>query len=337
MKKAIKIILILLAVIVLLIVLAVAGLIFLFKNQNANYWKNATPGGEIEKQYTAPGSYEVSSAEFEAAESIWEKYIVWYPSELESGNAKYPLVIFANGTGTKASQYQEVFKHLAAWGFIVAGNEDENCRTGASSAATLDFMLALNADPDSAFYGKIDTENIGITGHSQGGVGAFNAVTEQENGGLYKAVYAISATSRYHADELNKNGFGQNSDATGGGGWNINAAKINIPVMMVAGTGMFDAGSMPEYSETLPEGEAQGICPLWWLNECYDTLPDSVDKIIARQAKKDHGDTLHSADGYMTAWFMYYLKGDAAAGEAFFGENAEILRNENWQDVTKSR
>ena len=42
----------------------------------------------------------------------------------------------------------------------------------------------------------------------------------------------------------------------------------------------------------------------------------------------------HSADGYMTAWFMYWLQGDEEAGKAFFGENAEIKTNENWQDVT---
>ena len=36
----------------------------------------------------------------------------------------------------------------------------------------------------------------------------------------------------------------------------------------------------------------------------------------------------------MTAWFMYWLQGDEAAGEAFFGADAEIGVNENWQDVT---
>ena len=33
------------------------------------------------------------------------------------------------------------------------------------------------------------------------------------------------------------------------------------------------------------------------------------------------------ADGYMTALFMYWLKGDTAA------ENAEILANANWEDI----
>ena len=31
---------------------------------------------------------------------------------------------------------------------------------------------------------------------------------------------------------------------------------------------------------------------------------------------------------------MYWLQGDEAAGEAFFGANAETGVNENWQDVT---
>ncbi len=330
--KAIKMIVIIIGIVVAIIIVAVVGLILLSGYKNENYWKFSEPRGEIETKYTAFGSYEVSYAEFNADGKAWGKYEIWYPSEMKDGTT-YPLVVMANGTGTKASQYKEVFRHLASWGFIVAGNEDENCRTGESSSATLDFVLGLNKDDDSIFYGKVDTEHIGIAGHSQGGVGAVNAVTEQENGEKYKAIYSISATSRYHADELNKNGLDWSSEGTVGTGWNVDAAKINIPLMMIAGTGDFDAGSMTEYAETLPEGKAQGICPLWWLNECYDTIPDGVDKVIARQTGKDHGDMLRSADGYMTAWFMYYLKGDSEAGKAFWGEDAEILSNENWQDV----
>lgn len=31
-----------------------------------------------------------------------------------------------NGTLINVSRYKAVFKHLASWGFIVAGNEDSN-------------------------------------------------------------------------------------------------------------------------------------------------------------------------------------------------------------------
>ncbi|MBQ6812477.1 MAG: alpha/beta hydrolase [Agathobacter sp.] len=306
------------------IIIAGAILLLLFAGyKNENYWKYTDAKGEIEKEYAALGSYEVEYAEFDAESDVWQKYEVFYPSNIETSDEKYPMVIMANGTGIKASQYEAVLKHLASWGFIVVGNEDENSRTGASSAATLDFMLAQNEDENSVFYGHIDTDNIGIAGHSQGGVGAINAVTNQENGRYYKTIFSISATSRFHANELNKSGDG----------WNIEPSKINIPCAMIAGTGLFDAGNIYQYQEVLAEGEAQGICPLWWLEECYHAIPNNNTKVIARQKSKDHGDMLRSADGYMTAWFMYWLQGDEEAGKAFFGENAEIKTNENWKEV----
>ena len=88
---------------------------------------------------------------------MWEKYEIWYPSNLEQSDQAYPVVVIANGTGMKASKQSAIYEHLASWGFIVAGNEDEHSRTGASSAATLDFILSLNEDPQSIFYDRIDT------------------------------------------------------------------------------------------------------------------------------------------------------------------------------------
>ena len=294
--------------------------------KNENYWKFADPKGAIEEKYTALGEYEVSSEQFDA-DDVCKKFSVWYPSELENGNKAYPLVLMVNGTGAKASASSSGFRHLASWGFIVVGNEDENTRTGESTATTLDFMLAQNADPQSIFYGRIDTENIGIAGHSQGGVGAINAVTQQENGTMYKAICTQSTTSSAVAYALNL------LDGELGGGWNCDTSTLPIPAFMVAGTGSADAGNVNENRLELAEGETQGICPLWWQQECFDAMDDSTPKVIARLTGKDHGDIPHSADGYMTAWFMYWLQGDEEAGQAFFGENAEIKTNENWQDV----
>ena len=69
----------------------------------------------------------------------------------------------------------------------------------------------------------------------------------------------------------------------------------------------------------------------------YNNISDSVSKIIARRRDTDHGDMLPYADGYMTAWFMYHLQDDKEAGAVFFGDNAEILNNANWQNVQKNR
>ena len=326
--KIMKSILIGVAALIALIIIGVILLVIFAGYKNENYWKFASPKGAIEEKYTALGEYEVSSVQFDVGDDVCKTYSVWYPKELESGTKTYPLVLMVNGTGAKASASSAGFRHLASWGFIVVGNEDENTRTGASAATTLDYMLALNEDSQSVFYGHIDTENIGIAGHSQGGMGAINAVTQHENGNKYKAICAQSTTSSAVAYALNL------LDGELGGGWNCDTATLSIPAFMVAGTGNADAGNVEENRLELAEGETQGICPLWWLRACYDAMPDSVPTVIGRLVGKDHGDIPHSADGYMTAWFMYWLQGDEEAGKAFFGENAEIKTNENWQDVT---
>ncbi len=306
---------------ILLIILVIIGafaLMIAFLSYRGNhYWKFVETTQAIEAKYTQFGAYDVSYTEFDAANDTYKKYEIWYPSEMKESSSTYPLVIMANGTGITASKYKSVFKHLASWGFIVVGNEDENSRTGASTATTLDFMLDLNKDSQSDFYGKIDVDNIGVGGHSQGGVGAINAVTNQSNGNYYKALYTASTTS----------GFFARKEALGID-WSYDVSKVNIPYFMVAGTGAFDAGTAEDITAT----EGQGIAPLWSISENYAAIPNTVTKVMARRVNTDHGDMLTHADGYMTAWFMWLLQGDKEAAKAFIGDNAEIMSNSLYQD-----
>ncbi len=276
------------------------------------------PAAGLDTKYNADGPLRVSSLVTEAPDTVCQKYTVWYPSELEDSSREYPLVIMANATGMRASLYGEIFRRLASWGFIAAGNEDENCRSGASSAATLDFVLSLNSDPDSPLYRKVDTEHIGIAGHSQGGVGAVNAVTRQENGSLYAALCLVSITSSYWSRE---DVFGPE--------WDYDISAVNIPCLMTAGTGETDAGTSEDASD--PEG--QGFCPLWSLRASFDAMPKGVPRVAARRTGADHVEMLRQSAGFMTAWFAFWLQGDEEAGHAFFGEDAEILTSPNWQDV----
>ena len=54
-------------------------------------------------------------------------------------------------------------------------------------------------------------------------------------------------------------------------------------------------------------------------------------KAMALRTDTDHGSMLYSGDGYVTAWLMYWLRGDEEAGAAFFGPEAELLHNPLWQ------
>lgn len=303
-----------------------AAAILILKKRKAGkeaYWKTVKPGGELEARYSKPGPFAVSYTEYDVADPVLQKIEIWYPSEMQSSKEIWPAVIMANGTGMRASAMKEVFAHLASWGFIVAGNEDENSRTGKSSEKTLNFLTELNSDPQNPFYQKIDTDQTGIAGHSQGGVGAMNAVTEQPGGGRYKALWAVSPTSRFYADALNQKGPGRTCCPE----------KIRIPVFLSAGTKYFDAGNLSEYTREVPKGKAQGICPLWWLEECHEAIPDNTPKAAARRNDADHGDVLKKTDGYMSARFLSWLRKDEEAGRIFSGSHPEILKNPYWQDI----
>ncbi|MGN1295322.1 MAG: alpha/beta hydrolase [Bacilli bacterium] len=314
MKKFLKI----LGIIVIVIILCIVFLFIWLSKQPAvksNYFQDVKTEKALEQKYINKGSYEVSYIEFKADEKKIGKYKIWYPTEMEKTEKSYPLVVMANGTGVKASKYEAVFDHLASFGFIVIGNEDESSWDGYSSSESLDYILSLNIDKTSIFNNKVDSENIGIAGHSQGGVGTINAVTNQGNGHLYKTMYTASATHIALSEALN---------------WPYDVSKIDIPYFMVAGTLKNDAGDGKEGSNNV------GIAPLFSLQENYDAISDDVKKIMARRVGADHGDMLTMADGYMTAWFMYQLQNDEDVKNIFIGNSAEILDNANWQDIKKN-
>lgn len=319
MKKMIKI----LGIIFLVIVILVVGFIVLALINEANYYKKTTTEKEIDKKYAAMGELEVLNKEYSANDDIIKRYVVWYPSELKDD--KYPIVIWANGTGSKSDTYKAFFKHLASWGFIVVGNDDENTRSGESLNKTIDLLIKENNDKDSIFYQKLDLDNIGIGGHSQGGPAVFNMATKQSHKDMIKCVYAVSPTSSYHTKIY-------------GGEWIYDISKVNVPTFMTAGTGLWDAGTATNKEQVNDDtkGIAQGITPLWSLEENYSLLPDNINKIYARKKNTDHGDSYKQFDGYMTAWFMYYLKNDKEAEKAFVGENAEINNNSLYQDIEKN-
>lgn len=303
MGRLIKTALIVVGVILLLIVLLVV--ILLIKGASTqmtprDYTETTKTGGEIEAKYLKMGGYDVAYRE-EAAEGPLKKYEVYYPSEMKNSDRTYPVVVFVNGTGVAGSKYKALFEHLASWGFIVVGNEDPESWSGASSDQSLAYILAQNERSDSVFYRKIDTANIGISGHSQGGAGVINAVTGREHSGLYKTAVALSPT---------------HEEMTAALGWHYDLTKVHIPILLLAGT----AG----------EFETELVIPFEKMTAMFDKL--QAEKVMARKTGCEHGHMLYAADGYVTAWLLWQLQGDEDAARAFVGDDAEILTNPLYQD-----
>ncbi|MDJ0786010.1 MAG: dienelactone hydrolase family protein [Myxococcota bacterium] len=101
-----------------------------------------------------------------------------------SSAAPFPMVVFSHGSGGIRFQSFFLTETLASHGFVVvapdhAGNTALDLLFPAPPFTTtdrprditflIDEMLARNADATSGFFGRIDPERIGMTGHSFGG------------------------------------------------------------------------------------------------------------------------------------------------------------------------
>ena len=118
--------------------------------------------------------------------------IVVYPKSLETSDAQYPVIAWANGTGCITQLYYKLFEMWANRGYVVVADTNVMTADGKSTIASIDYILAKNADPASVFYGKINADAIGAAGHSQGGRAVVNASAQDSR---IKCILSIAGAS----------------------------------------------------------------------------------------------------------------------------------------------
>ena len=276
----------------------------------ADYYTQVQSNYPIERQYNGLGQHQVQSQVFPSNDARFKTYKIWYPANIAQSTKPFPVIVSANGSGSAYQKYEPVLERLASWGFVVIGNDDGTSWSGLSSSQSLAKLDELNADKNSIFYRKLDTNNAGITGHSQGGVGAINGATEFANSRQFKSVHTASTTKLPLAQQLK---------------WDYHINKITVPYFATAGMGGVDAGNGDDVKS--------GITPLSSMQANARQINSKKLNVMARRKDADHSQMLYIGDGYMTAWFLYTLLNDANAGKAFVGANPEIQVNQNWQDV----
>lgn len=268
-----------------------------------DYYASVVTGGPLEQRYTGLGDSETDAYAFSES---GVQYKVWFPATLAQRDAPVPAIIMSNGSGIRFPAYEATFQHLASWGFVVIGDNVDSTATGQSVSMMVDRLRALNARPG-VFQNRIDLQRIGVSGHSQGAVGAVNAITRGANGGHFSSAYLASMTSPQIIENMEWTA------------WRYDASRIRVPVFIVAGTGKVDSDV---------------ISPLASMLDVFDGLEGNGTTVLARRKDTDHGQMLVNADGYMTAWFRYTLLDDARAGDVFVGADPELKTNtRNWQDV----
>ena len=208
-----------------IVLAAVLATVYLYADNRrdikSGYNREIVSGGVLEAKYLAGGNFGTKKITAKAEAPI-SKYTVYYPEELEETCKTYPMILVLNGTGGKATKYEAQFELYASWGFIVVGNQDKATGTGATAVETLRYMLEQNETPKSVFYHKIDLDNIGLTGFSQGGAGIFNVLTKYEEASYFKAAVPLSPVSEYMTALV--------TDYT------YDSSEVKIPIMIFAGT-----------------------------------------------------------------------------------------------------
>ena len=303
LKKVLKI----LGIALLVVIIGIMALLKYLGSRPAapaDYQLRVETGGEIEESYMANGSFAVSVYE-EPVLQVFKKYVIYYPTELETSNKQYPVIVICNGSGTPLSKYPAVPRHYASWGFIVIGTEEENAWNGFGAEMSVRHLERLNDNKHleegkpNIFYQKVDLSRVGIVGHSQGGVSVLNAITAHAHKGIYQAAVSLSPTNKELAHNLE---------------WDYDATLVDTPILLISGAGGGD--------DWVVTGEQ--------LESIYDDI--GADKVMARRKDTPHNEVLYSPDGYVTAWFMWHLQGDERAVKAFAGPEAEIRTNPLYQD-----
>lgn len=125
---------------------------------------------------------------------------VYYPAALEAETKKYPVVVWANGTGCATDTYDGLLKKIAEGGYIVVADSSVMTADGKAQIDSIDYIIGKNSDTGSIFCGKVDTAKIGAAGHSQGGRSSVNAA--QKDGRIKCIVSIAGASSKDEAKGL---------------------------------------------------------------------------------------------------------------------------------------
>lgn len=261
--------------------------------------------GSIEQRYAQQGSYDVQIEEVKGTNTE-DLFRIYYPA-FQAGKT-YPIISWGNGTDATPDRYNEILTHLASWGFIVIDSYSKTTGTGNEIMEGIEYLVGKNQQVNSLFYQKVNVDQIGVAGHSQGSTGVINAHTSFKNGALIKTIVSIALPDLKYCDPEDV----------------YDTARIRVPFLIMGGTRDFLISPLSSNQDGLQHTNANTPVMM------------GMAKGAAHTAIEGDGGNHR---GYLTAWMRAHLLNDQEAKKAFYGKNdedAEMMHNPNWQDVMQA-
>ncbi|MCD9027783.1 hypothetical protein LDO26_06145 [Luteimonas sp. BDR2-5] len=286
----------------------------------------ATPAAgaaAAEPDFSQPGPHAVEVLrEAGCCDSGGHPFDLYLPAA-DDGAARLPLLAFGVGTWASPKKYDHLLRHIASWGFVVIVSHDNSAADGQSLLDAVDHALRADADPASPLAGRIDAQRIGVAGHSQGAGGAMNALMAMD--GQLRTAVAVNLPGQ----QLCRPG-------------DCERIPLDMPdgtsVLLLTGT---RDGIAPPLQDAPTDPPYQSV------RAYYDAVPAGRVKAMGALVDADHNDIQgqpgcgwfspgcrHGVSGYLgplTAWLAWQLRGDAAAGSAYFAAGCgRLFRDEAW-------
>ncbi len=214
-------------------------------------------------------------------------FTVFYPGAMPEGE-KFPLITWGNGTCAMPEGYGPLLRTVASHGYIVvAANSRSAGSAGQPMIKALDFMFAENEKADSKFFGKIDTDNVGAMGHSQGS----------------GATATASSDPRIKAVIL----------------WN-GGSSASKPYLAVSGD--LDLGGTPAQFNNAVQAAPRPAAWLW-----YHQIPAEVNGSTTGELAPGHLTLMMESERVndaAVAWWDMMLKGKEEAKAMFIGDSCTL-------------
>jgi hypothetical protein len=107
-------------------------------------------------------------------------YTIFRPACMKDGET-YPVITWANGTCGETHGYAPLLSTLASYGFVIFASNSTWTATAPTDKVqlrALDYAKYVNDDSKSIFYQKLNLNEIGAMGHSQGAQATANASSD---------------------------------------------------------------------------------------------------------------------------------------------------------------